>query len=221
MRPLRASEGYRLWAPTYSDETAISFLENGLVEAMTPPLEDLRLLDAGCGTGRRLTDAHAASATGLDQSREMLAAAARIPGVEFVRGDVRAMQFAAKSFDVIWCRLVLGHLPSIESAYAEFARVADDGATLIISDFHPAAWDAGHRRTFRLGDNRIELEHHVHRFEDHVRAADAADLDFLQAREAEVGPAVRSFYESTGRLECYFRDRGLPVVLALAFRKAR
>lgn len=221
MRALAASEGYRLWAPTYSDETAISFLENRLVESMTPDLSGLRLLDAGCGTGRRLRNTGAAKAVGLDQSYEMLSVGGDIADRDLVHGDVRNMPFAEKSSDVIWCRLVLGHLPHIEPAYSEFARVAGDRATVIVSDFHPSAWDAGHRRTFRYGDDLVELEHYVHRSDQHIQAARAAGFELLEIREAKIGDEVRLFYDAAGRLDSYPRDRGLPVVLALSFlRKA-
>jgi malonyl-CoA O-methyltransferase len=216
---LPANEGYRLWAPTYSDETAISYLENELVVSMTPSLEGLRLLDAGCGTGRRLRHTKAAKATGLDQSVEMMSAGAGLVGVDLVHGDVRALPFGDRSFDVIWCRLVLGHLPRIDRAYAELARVADAGAIVVASDFHPSAADAGHRRSFRLGENIIELEHHVHRTEKHVEAAEAAGLALLDIREAHIGDDVRFFYEAAGRLASFDRDEGLPVALALSFRK--
>jgi len=225
MRPLRADEGYRLWASTYSDETAISFLEDKLVNAITPPLAGLRLLDAGCGTGRRLRGSGAASATGLEPSREMIAAGVAadgsLNGVEVVAGDVRDIPIQDRSFDVVWCRLVLGHLPTISEAYAELSRVADMGATVIISDFHPAAVDAGHRRSFRVGGERFELEHHVHHPDDHIAAARAAGLGVREVRDAAIGSDVRSFYESAGRLDAYPDDFGLPVVLALSFRKER
>lgn len=225
MRPLSADEGYRLWAPTYSDETAISFLEDKLVTAMTPPLAGLRLLDAGCGTGRRLRGSGAGSATGLEPSREMIAAGVASDGslsdVELIVGDVRAIPIKDKSFDVVWCRLVLGHLPAIAEAYAELARVADTGATIIVSDFHPAAVEAGHRRSFRVGAERFELEHHVHRPEDHIEAGRSARLGVREIRDAAIGSDVRSFYESAGRLDAYPDHFGLPVVLAISFRKER
>jgi SAM-dependent methyltransferase len=225
MKPLRADEGYRLWASTYSDETAISFLEDKLVNAITPPLAGLRLLDAGCGTGRRLRGSGAASATGLEPSREMIAAGVAadgsLNGVEVVVGDVRDIPIPDRSFDVVWCRLVLGHLPTISEAYAELSRVADMGATVIISDFHPAAVDAGHRRSFRVGGERFELEHHVHHPDDHIAAARAAGLGVREVRDAAIGSDVRSFYESAGRLDAYPDDFGLRVVLALSFRKER
>ncbi|HEY7958627.1 MAG TPA: class I SAM-dependent methyltransferase [Sphingomicrobium sp.] len=225
MKPLRADEGYSLWAATYSDETAISYLENKLVTAMTPPLAGLRLLDAGCGTGRRLRTAGAASATGLEPSREMVASGILNDGpigdVEIVPGDVRDMPLQDGTFDVVWCRLVLGHLPSIERAYAELARVADHGATVIVSDFHPAAVDAGHRRTFRVGPRTFELEHYIHRQARHISAAQTAGLGLRQVRDAAIGNDVRGFYQSAGRLDAYPDHCGLPVVLALSFRKER
>jgi malonyl-CoA O-methyltransferase len=225
MKALRANEGYRLWAPSYSDETPISFLENKLVSAMTPSLAGLRLLDAGSGTCRRLRTADAERIVALEPSGEMVAAGIAndgpIPSVEIVAGDVREMPLEDSSFDVVWCRLVVGHLPSTGAAYSELARVADHGATVIVSDFHPAAVDAGHRRSFRIGDERFEVEHYVHRPEEHVAAASSAGLGLRQIRDATIGSDVRSFYESAGRLEAYPDHFGLPVVLALAFRKER
>ena len=224
MNALAASEAYPLWAPTYSDETAISFLEDRLVRAVTPPLAGRRLLDAGCGTGRRIRETKAAAAVGLEPCREMLAAGVAadgpLTGVDLVVGDVRDMPLQSGAFDVVWCRLVLGHLLEIGRAYAELARVANDGATVIVSDFHAAAAEAGHRRSFRIGDELIEIEHHVHRPADHINAACTAGLALENMREAAIGNDVRPFYEDAGRLESYPGHVGLPVVLALSFRKA-
>lgn len=223
MRRLDVSEGYRIWAPTYSEETAISFLEDKLVRQMTPPLEGLHLLDAGCGTGRRLRETRAASAVGLEPSAEMIAAGQakdrRTEEVEIVTGDVRNMPFPSRAFDVIWCRLVLGHLAAIDQAYREFARVAQDGAKLIVTDFHPAAVAAGHCRTFRVGGEIIELEHYLHASEDHIDTAREAGFVIEEIRDAAIGNDVRPFYESAQKLDVYPDHLGLPIVLALSFRR--
>ena len=223
MKALSVREGYRLWAPTYSDETAISFLENKLVTAMTPPLAGLRLLDAGCGTARRIRRTKAGTAVALDASEDMLSAGiARegpLMGVRLVVGDVRDMPLPDRAFDIVWCRLVLGHLLGIDAAYAELARVSDEGAMVVVSDFHAAAVEAGHRRSFRVGGDVFELEHYVHTAEEHIQAAAAAGLMLLQTRDAAIGPDVRTFYERAGRIEAYPDHLGLPVVLGLAFLK--
>ena len=225
MSTLSAREGYRLWAPTYTGETAISHLEQGLVTEMTPPLAGLRLLDAGCGTGRRLRGTGAARAVGVDLSPEMLDAGLRSmghdPAIETMVGDVRALPLPDSGFDIVWCRLVIGHLPDCATAYAELGRVADTGALVIVTDFHPAAWSAGHRRTFRHHGEVKEVEHHVHELSDHVAAAEAAGLTSIAVREAAIGPDVYDFYDRAGRFKLYAADYGLPVVLALAFRRER
>jgi ubiquinone/menaquinone biosynthesis C-methylase UbiE len=224
MTALGAREGYRLWAPSYSDETAISWIEDDAVAMLTPPLAGLRLLDAGCGTGRRLIAAGAGSATGVDLTPEMLGIAANdagtSSGTQWLVGDIRALPVPDRAFDVIWCRLAIGHVPDCAAVYAELARAADAGADVIVSDFHPAAYAAGHRRTFRHGGTVHELEHYVHELADHSTAARAAGLTLAVQREARIGAEVRSFYERAGRPALYDEHCGLPVVLVLHFRKA-
>src|ERR1700722_2227018 len=132
---------YRLWAPTYCQETAISHLDEEMAAELSPSPRGKRLLDAGCGTGRRLTGNDAALAAGVDLSSEMLSS-----GTEraVAVADVRALPFAEQSFDLVWCRLVLGHLPDPRPAYGELARVCRIGGKLFVSDFHAAAAARGH-----------------------------------------------------------------------------
>jgi len=220
---LGVREGYRRWAPTYAAETAISHLEAGLVAALTPPLAGKALLDAGCGTGRRLVEAGAGAAVGVDLSPEMLAAGVgldlRRPGLRTLVGDVRNLPLPDRTFDVVWCRLVLGHLPGCQEAYAELARVAAPGGRVIVTDFHAAAAAAGHRRTFRDAEGVHALEHHVHDAETHIMAARRAGLRVMEAREARIGEPARPFYADAGKLDLYRQHLDLPVVLAIAFAR--
>ncbi|MDB4948427.1 MAG: Methyltransferase type 11 [Gemmatimonadetes bacterium] len=218
MTVLSPREGYRLWAPTYEAETAVTFLEDRLACELTPPLAGLRLLDAGCGTGRRLLSTDAALAAGADLAPEMLAASAA-PG-RLAAADVRALPFPAAAFDVVWCRLVIGHLPDAAPVYRELARVCRPGGTVLVTDFHAQAVAAGHRRTFRDSAGIVrEVEHHVHPADAQVEAASAAGLRLVGTREGEVSPPLRRFYERAGRLAAYEEQRGLRIVLALSFRR--
>src|SRR5690606_10510343 len=89
-------------------------------------------------------------------------------------------------FDLVWCRLVAGHIAGLPALYRELARVCRPGAVLVVTDFHPAAVRAGHERTFRDAAGRIHaVEHHVHEAEDHERAACAAGLALERRRDGE------------------------------------
>ena len=206
-------EGYRLWAPTYSSETATSSLDEELALKMLRGLPHTRLLDAGCGIGRRI--ANIPGAIGMDLSPDMLAAGG---ASNVVAGDVRAMPFASDSFDMVWCRLVLGHLPDPLPAYREIGRVSAPGGYVFVTDFHPDAVAAGHRRTFTDQAGTVhEVEHYVHA--DHIGTALNAGLSFVAQCEGAVGPSIRDYYVRGLGLKAYKRDTGLKLVSAYLFRR--
>jgi malonyl-CoA O-methyltransferase len=209
-----ARAGYRLWAPTYATETAISFLEDEMAQSMLHGLSQTQLLDAGCGIGRRIQDIP--GAIGMDLSPEMLVAGG---AHNVVAGDVRALPFGSKRFDMVWCRLVLGHLPDPLAAYQEFARVCMLGGYIFVTDFHPDAFAAGHRRTFNAQEGTVhEIEHYVH--PNHIQLAAKAGLTLLASREGIVGPSIRNFYASGIGLRSYKRDLGLKLISAFLFHRS-
>ena len=212
---LSTREAYRVWAPSYVEETAISALDEELSRTMLAGLPRTRLLDAGCGIGRRIRGVP--NAIGLDLSPEMLAAGA---AANVIAGDVRQMPFAPDEFDMVWCRLVLGHLPDPEFAYREFARVCSPGGFVFVTDFHPDAAAAGHRRTLTDSQGVVhEVEHYVH--PDHISLATQAGLALVDRREGMVGPSIQSFYVRGIGLKAYRRDLGLKLLNALLFCKPR
>jgi SAM-dependent methyltransferase len=206
-------EAYRLWAPTYAAETATSFLDDELAQQMLHALPQTRLLDAGCGIGRRIRSIP--GAVGIDQSPEMLAAGG---ATNVVAGDIRCMAFASDHFDMVWCRLVLGHLPDPLAALREFARVCTPGGYVFLTDFHPQAASAGHQRTLTDRDGAVHaIEHYVHT--NHVELAVQAGLELIEHRDGAVGPSVRSFYIRGIGVKAYKRDLGLKLVTAFLFQK--
>lgn len=210
-------EAYRLWAPTYSEETAISHLDSELAEVLSPSPRGKRLLDAGCGTGRRLTGSNSALAIGSDLSNEML-----LCGTEraVAVADLRALPFPAQAFDLIWCRLVLGHLREPRPAYRELARVCRMGGHIFVSDFHAEAVARGHSRSFRdRSGQEWTVEHHVHDGDSHKAMAADAGLSQRAQQDAAIGASVKSFYDRAGRQGAFERDCGLPVVAAFLFER--
>jgi SAM-dependent methyltransferase len=210
---LDVREAYRLWAPTYAVETATSFLDEELAREMLYGLPQGRLLDAGCGIGRRIQNIP--DALGIDLSPEMLA----VGGAHNVTiGDIRCMPFEAQCFDMVWCRLVLGHLSDPLRAYREISRVCMPGGYVFVSDFHPDAAAAGHRRTLTDEAGKVHsIEHYVHT--THVQRALDAGLHLIASRDGIVGPSIREFYLRGIGMKAYKRDIGLKLVAAFLFRK--
>lgn len=218
-----AREAYPRWAATYEHENAVTTLECELVDQLSRSPRGLRLLDVGCGTGRRLVGSGAASATGVEACPEMLAAGRQAHRfgreVRLVEGDARALPVADGAFELVWCRLMIGHLPECETAYRELGRAAAAGAQVVVTDFHPDAYAAGLRRTFRDGDEVLEIEHYVHTAEAQIAAAEKAGLVLTAAAQGVVGPPVHAFYSAASKEALYEQQRGRPLVLGLAFRR--
>jgi len=217
MTVLRAADAYHAWAPHYAAETAVSRLEAFTVDALVLPVRCDWLLDVGCGLARRLQGTTATNAVGVDLVPRMLQhATVQVP---CAAADVRALPFADASFDMVWCRLVIGHLAELDVAYAELTRVCRRGGTVLVTDFHSAAVAAGHRRTFTdESGSTHEIEHFVHTPEAHAAAARRAGLALAAREDGAVSPPIRSFYEDAGRLHRYEEQLGLPLVLACVYR---
>lgn len=106
------------------------------VEALRPALPRADVLDFGCGPGR-LTFAfgeHFAHAVGVDISASMIALADQRRGMvtscDFVQNDRDDLSvFADESFDLVYSRIVLQHIPTnLAREYVkEFVRVLRPG----------------------------------------------------------------------------------------------
>ena len=106
-----------------------------------------RILDAGCGSGvvsRYLAATYPrALVTGCDFSANRVkdATAAAAPfglgNLDFQTRDLRALEFADQTFDVIVCRYVLEHLdaPAQLKTVAQFWRCLKPGGRLRVIDF--------------------------------------------------------------------------------------
>ena len=96
-------------------------------------LTPARLLEVGRGTGafaERCAAQLGCEVTALDSSPEMVrAAAAR--GVRAVLGDVTRLPFADGEFDCAVAAWMLYHVPDLDTAIAELARVLPSGGRLV------------------------------------------------------------------------------------------
>ena len=109
---------------------------------MAEPQSSDRVLDAACGPGTYALRfaPRVRAVVGLDYTPAMLAkardsaAAAGLANVSFSRGDVAAIPFRDRSFDIITCGFSIHHLLHPAAAVSEFARVLSRGGRLALMD---------------------------------------------------------------------------------------
>jgi ubiquinone/menaquinone biosynthesis C-methylase UbiE len=108
----------------------------------------ISVLDVGCGPGTITADIAARVApgpvTGIDQSADVLAAAARDAGavdnLTFTTGDVYALAYEDATFDVVHAHQVLQHLSDPVAALREMRRVCKPGGVVGARDGDYAAF---------------------------------------------------------------------------------
>jgi ubiquinone/menaquinone biosynthesis C-methylase UbiE len=93
-----------------------------------------RMLDVGCGPGRYLATVREAEpssdALGMDLSAGMAAEASAFAPT--VVGDAQAIPFPMDAFDVVLAAHMLYHVPDIDAALREIARVLRPDGTLLV-----------------------------------------------------------------------------------------
>lgn len=194
---LDVASGYAEWAPTYDAfPNPLIAIEEPAVRALIDDTPVGRALDAACGTGR-----HAAylrgrghEVIGVDVSPEMLERArARVPDGDFRVGDLESLPVESHSVDLAVCALALDHVPQLEPALRELARVVRPGGRVIVSDFHPFNLVLGGGALFPKADGTFAfVRSYRHDLSEYVGAFRASGLEVRGclepawgAREAE------------------------------------
>lgn len=97
-----------------------------------------RVLEVGCGTGLVLERIRefTSSAQGIDLSPGMLEKA-RARGLDVTQGSATELPFDDDTFDVTCSFKVLAHIPAIETALSEMARVTKPGGYILAEFYNP------------------------------------------------------------------------------------
>ena len=135
--------------------------------------QDRDVLEVGCGTGlvlARLAE-FARSAKGVDLSPGMLERA-KLRGLDVVLGSATELPFESGRFDVTCSFKVLAHVPAIEQALSEMARVTRPGGVVIAEFYNPYSLRGLLRRLGPAGRIAASAdEHDVYtRFDSPARA---------------------------------------------------
>jgi len=165
------------------------------------------VFEAGCGTGLLLREAAgiARSAVGLDLSRGMLAPA-RERGLKVVQGSLTDVPLPSASFDLVYSMKVLAHVPPIERAVTELARLVRPGGHLLLEFYNPLSLRYLAKRLGGPGRiaNGTDESHVYTRFDSLARARSylPAELEMVAVRGVRVvTPASHVFaWEPLGKL---------------------
>lgn len=106
---------------------AMNAMLRARLEALPGPL---RILEAGCGRRWPLRLAVPFELTGLDLDRDALAARTDLD--QAIVGDLRTVELAPCSFDVIYSAFVLEHVRGAQQVLERFRRWLAPGGTLIL-----------------------------------------------------------------------------------------
>src|SRR5579875_1255169 len=171
-----AIEGHRRWAPIYdSILNPLLELERRVMSDLLKPLQPAKIIDVGCGTGQWLLRFEQAGfeVAGCDACEEMLREATKSRSLrgKVALGDAERLPFHDSIAHLVLCSLSLGYFRNIQRVFGEFARALKPGGFVAVSDVHPVALASGWTRSFKLGEQGYELEHHEHALEEVTFAA--------------------------------------------------
>ena len=129
----------------YDTEESERFHESALdhITSLLEPYGKSQVLDAGCGDGvhaiRLAQRGYPVLALDfsehiLERARANINASELSERVEFRLGNLLELPFADNSYDSVLCWGVLMHIPELEKAISELARIVRPGGLLIISE---------------------------------------------------------------------------------------
>jgi ubiquinone/menaquinone biosynthesis C-methylase UbiE len=184
----RQAELFARSSPELHNEAQIALL----VDAAAPKANDVTL-DIACGPGtvvaafaRKVRHATGLDATAamLDQARA-LATREGLANVDWREGDVYALPFADRTFDIVSCRYAFHHLERPADAFAEMIRVCRPGGRIVVCD-GVASVDPARAAAF----NAMER----HRDPSTTEFKTLAFLCGLFAESGLPSPAIRPFH---------------------------
>ena len=196
------SSGYR----TPENESFYDLAFDHIARTFGPPGEDA-VLDAGCGSCTKAI--HLArrgySVLGVDLSDKVLEVGRR-EAVEAGLGDrislrcedLTSMTLADGCFGRVLCWGVLMHIPDVDRAIAELARVAQPNGLIVVSEGNMRSLQAVAMRLLKrlLHRERGELRYTA----AGVEAWEETPTGKLMTRQARIAGIVRSFADHGARL---------------------
>ena len=222
---LTVDQAYTLWSETYdSVANPLLALEERHLWPMLPSLVGKTILDLGCGTGRllnRLSSSGTGQYLGVDLSSAMLVRAAKKLHVRghLLRADCLQLPLRSQCADVLFCSFLLGYVSLLDLA-AEIARVSKVDTDLYLSEFHPDSRSFGWKRSFRSGDQVIELPANYCSLPDVEHAFRLHGFDIFRRVEAGFGEPERKIFAAHNKSDVFESSFGTSAIFLYHLRRS-
>ena len=201
---LAQREKHQQWAQDYRTADNDTFYEqafDSIVSLLNPPA-GATFLDAGCGScahsvrlARRGFKVHGVdfSKKALEMGRDNIKSSAFEDRITLKRESLLGLSFPDASFDYVVCWGVLMHVPQVELAVAELARVVRPGGSLVISEANKSSFEALAFRTLKrmVRNRKAEMRSTSAGLEYWVDSSSGA----LVTREANISWLIRQLNE--------------------------
>jgi ubiquinone/menaquinone biosynthesis C-methylase UbiE len=225
LRLVSVAEGYERWARAYDrDPNPLLAREERHLLPLLRNLQNKRVLDLACGTGRwleRLMAQRCASGVGIDRSPAMLRVADRKCAItgRLARAACERLPFRDGVFDLAICSFALGHIRDLGSMVRELARVTRPAADVFVSDLHPDAYDRGWRVGFRDQSSAVQIETFSRATAEILRPFCSHGFECLTQEPLWLEQPEKPIFVRAGKSDRFAEACQSPSVLVLHFRR--
>lgn len=219
-----AIEGHRLWAPVYdSGLNPLLALERRAMQDLLKPLRPSKMIDVGCGTGQWLLYFQTAGSDvfGCDGCEEMLKQATKFVSLRgrIALAEAECIPLRRSIADLVLCSLSLGYFLNIERVFREFARVTKPGGLIAVSDLHPDALASGWSRSFKVGEQRYEIDNHQRTMQEIKCAAAQAGLTPRSCQAIYFSPSELPVFQQAGKEDLFRAVKTTPALFTSLWEK--
>jgi len=166
LQDMEVHDGWTAGYRTAENDPFYTLAFDAVARAFGPP-GPAPVLDAGCGSGTKTLQLarRGYRVMGVDLSQRILESARRnidrtpfSASVTFRQADLLALAFPYGTFPGVLCWGVLMHVPQLEHAIAELARVTRPGGAIVVSEGNRHSLQAVSLRWLKRGLNRERAE---------------------------------------------------------------
>ena len=219
------SAAFDLWAEVYDRQpNPVLGLEQRYLSRLLPSAKGLKVLDAGCGTGRWLRHFAADSPRaliGVDTSQAMLQRAAlNAPTAVLHAASADTLPIRGSTIDIAMASFLTSYLDDLPRFATEIHRVARSDARVFLSDLHPhTAAILNWKRVFTANGMQHRLRDHHYSIAEIIGYFERAGFAVRALLEPGFESPEQAIFAAGDKLEAFDSLAGRPAIYILELQK--